>query len=86
MNFLEKNIYIDKEFVTLGQFLKIADIIGSGGMAKWYLSEHVIYVDEEEENRRGKKLYSGTVVEVPGHGTFMIKNKSDSSKEDGQSL
>lgn len=83
---LEKIIYIDKEFITLGQFLKVADVIASGGMAKWYLSEYVVFVDDEKENRRGKKLYSGAKVDILEKGTYIIKNKSDSTKEDGQTL
>lgn len=52
---MKKTIKIDREFITLGQFLKHVDIISSGGMAKWYLSEHTILLDNEVENRRGKK-------------------------------
>ena len=71
---MKKNISISNEFITLGQFLKHANIIGSGGMAKGYLAEHTILVDNELENRRGKKLYPGTVVEIPGEGTFFVQS------------
>lgn len=71
---MKKNIVIENEFITLGQFLKHADIISSGGMAKWYLAEHTILVNNELENRRGKKLYPGTVVEIPEEGTFFIQS------------
>ncbi|WP_062467828.1 S4 domain-containing protein YaaA [Jeotgalibaca dankookensis] len=75
-----KNIvYIDKDFITLGQLLKHVDVISSGGMAKWYLSEHVLFVNQEEENRRGKKLYPGTTIEIPGEGTFFIERKEMNS-------
>lgn len=73
-DFMKKNIMIENEFITLGQFLKHADIISSGGMAKWYLAEHTILVNNELENRRGKKLYPGTVVEIPEEGTFFIQS------------
>ena len=39
-----EEIRIDTEFITLGQLLKMTDAISSGGMAKWYLSEHDVYV------------------------------------------
>lgn len=71
---MKKNIMIENEFITLGQFLKHVDIISSGGMAKWYLAEHTILVNNELENRRGKKLYPGTVVEIPEEGTFFIQS------------
>lgn len=57
-------IAIHTDYVTLGQFLKLADIIASGGEAKSYLSQHEILVDGVVDNRRGRKLYSGMVVEV----------------------
>ncbi|MGP6140306.1 MULTISPECIES: S4 domain-containing protein YaaA [unclassified Jeotgalibaca] len=70
-----KNIvYIDEDFITLGQLLKHIDVISSGGMAKWYLSEYVVFVDNEKENRRGRKLYPGMMVELPNEGKFFIQS------------
>ena len=46
--------------------------IGSGGMAKWFLSEHEVYVNGEAEDRRGKKLRHDDVVNIPGVGRFRI--------------
>lgn len=65
-------IIIDTEFVTLGQFLKITDTISSGGMAKWFLSENDVYVNGEVDDRRGRKLRDGDVVNIPGSGRFRI--------------
>ena len=65
-------IKIKDEFITLGQFLKLADIISSGGQAKWFLQEYEVYVNEELEDRRGRKLYIGDEVEIPGEGRFEI--------------
>ena len=48
--------------MTLGQLLKEANIIASGGQAKWYLAENAVYVNGELENRRGRKLYAGMMV------------------------
>lgn len=61
-----KNIEIRDEFITMQQFLKLADIIMSGGEAKMFLLANRILVNGEEENRRGKKLYKGDVIEVLG--------------------
>ena len=49
-------IQIDTEYITLGQFLKVADIISTGGMAKWFLSEYEIFINGEFDQRRGRKL------------------------------
>ena len=71
---MAKEIQISTDFITLGQFLKLADIIQSGGMSKWFLGEHEVYVNGELENRRGKKLVNKDVVDIPGFGTFVISN------------
>ncbi|WP_336804907.1 ribosome maturation protein RlbA [Bacillus subtilis] len=67
-------ISIDTEMITFGQFLKLADVIQSGGMAKWFLSEHEVLVNDEPDNRRGRKLYVGDVVEIEGFGSFQVVN------------
>lgn len=65
-------LVIDTEFITLGQALKMTDTISSGGMAKWFLSEHEVFVNGEAEDRRGKKLRHGDVINIPGVGRFKI--------------
>ena len=57
-------ITIQTEYITLGQFLKFADVVSSGSEAKFYLAQHEITVNGELENRRGRKLRPGDVVEV----------------------
>ena len=54
----------DEEFITLQSLLKVTNIISTGGMAKAFLVEEVVLVNEEPENRRGRKLYPGDVVQV----------------------
>ncbi|MBD1379865.1 S4 domain-containing protein YaaA [Metabacillus arenae] len=67
-------IKIETETITLGQFLKLADVIQSGGMAKWFLQEYEVYVNGEPENRRGKKLTPGDEVKIPEVGIFTVTN------------
>ncbi|OIJ21924.1 hypothetical protein BKP45_04350 [Anaerobacillus alkalidiazotrophicus] len=69
---METNVYISSEFITLGQMLKETGIIDTGGMAKWFLSEHEVFLNNELENRRGKKLYNDDIITIPTHGTFRI--------------
>ena len=59
-----KNIKIVDEYITLGQFLKVADIISSGGEAKAFLSSNKILINNEEDNRRGRKLYKDDLIEI----------------------
>lgn len=68
-----KVIEITEDYITLGQLLKLADVISSGGMAKWYLSEHYVYLDNEIENRRGKKIYHGSIVTLQDGTKILVK-------------
>lgn len=65
-------VQINTETITLGQFLKLADIISSGGMAKWFLSEHEVFINGEQDQRRGRKLVVHDKIEINGIGTFII--------------
>ncbi len=42
---MEIEVKIDTEMITLGQLLKLTDLISSGGMAKWFLSEHEVLIN-----------------------------------------
>lgn len=59
-------IKINTEFITLAQMLKMADIVQSGGQAKYAVKELDIEVNDELENRRGRKLYPGDRITVNG--------------------
>lgn len=72
-----ENLTIDTEFITLGQLLKMTNTISSGGMAKWFLDEYIVYVNGEEEQRRGKKLRDGDIVKIPNVGTYKVTELQD---------
>ncbi len=57
-------VKIDTEYITLGQLLKMTDCISSGAQAKFAVKELRIFVNGEKEDRRGRKLYPGDVVNV----------------------
>ena len=69
---MKQQVILKTEFMTLGQMLKEVTVISSGGQAKWYLAENTVLVDGEPENRRGRKLYPGMMVEVPEVGLSLI--------------
>ena len=59
-------VTITTEYITLGQFLKLARIIQNGGDAKIFLLTTAVYVNGELEQRRGRKLRPSDVVKVSG--------------------
>ncbi len=69
-----KELYINKEYITLGQMLKEENIISSGGQAKWYLRENIIKINNEIDDRRGRKLYPEDIIEVEDL-KIIIKNE-----------
>ena len=50
--------------ITLGQALKAANLVGSGGEAKVLVQAGEVRVNGEVETRRGRQLKEGDVVEV----------------------
>ena len=64
MNKKTEKITITSEFITLGQFLKYADVISTGGEAKSFLQENEVIINGETDNRRGRKLRDGDKVEI----------------------
>lgn len=68
-----QEIVIETPFITLGQALKEAGVIDSGGAAKWFLRENVVQVNGEPDDRRGRKLVAGDVVALPDGSQFLIR-------------
>ncbi|WP_372788705.1 RNA-binding S4 domain-containing protein [Paraconexibacter sp.] len=52
--------------IRLGQLLKLADLVDSGGEVRWFLEDAQITVNGEPEDRRGRQLHPGDVVVVNG--------------------
>lgn len=60
-------ITIDSEYIKLDQFLKLADLVSTGGHAKYLIQEGLVKVNGKVETRRGKKLRPQDIVEVEGN-------------------
>ena len=58
-------IEIHTEYIKLDQFLKFANIVSSGGEARFWIQENPNQVNGEPENRRGRKLRPGDVIRIP---------------------
>ena len=59
-----KKVKITTEYITLGQFLKFTGLIRSGALAKEYLISNNVLVNDEKEDRRGRKLYKGYIIVI----------------------
>lgn len=57
------SITIRDEFIKLGQAMKLASMVSSGVDAKMVITEGQVKVNGEVCLQRGKKLYSGDVIE-----------------------
>lgn len=61
---MKKIVKIHTEYIKLGQLLKMINEIGNGAEAKAYLDEFDVYVNDELENRRGRKIYPNYIVKI----------------------
>ena len=55
-----------EETIKLDQFLKLAQVVESGGQAKHLIQTGMVFVNGVIEMRRGRKLRAGDVVIVDG--------------------
>ena len=69
-------IFINSEYITLGQFLKFSGIIANGGEAKSALLQLKISVNGVAETRRGRKIYPKDVVKVEKM-TFLVETEHE---------
>lgn len=56
--------------------MKLSNCVSTGGMAKALLQEGLVFVNGEQEERRGRKLYPGDIVKVADEGTFEVSKES----------
>jgi ribosome-associated protein len=61
-----REVSIGGDMIRLGQFLKLADLIETGGEAKILISSGDVTVNGEVDLRRGRQLQPGDVVRVLG--------------------
>ncbi len=61
-----ETIKLRDDFIKLGQALKLAGLVESGVDAKYAIQDGLVKVNGEVEERRGKKLVDGDIVEFDG--------------------
>jgi ribosome-associated protein len=60
------DVPIDDDMIRLGQFLKLAGILDTGGEVKSMIVAGEVMVNGTVEDRRGRQLHRGDVVAVDG--------------------
>ncbi|MEI7520026.1 MAG: RNA-binding S4 domain-containing protein [Thermoleophilia bacterium] len=65
------DIIIRGDMIRLGQLLKLANLASGGGDIKAIL-EHGVVVNGEPEDRRGRQLHPGDLVEVFGESLRVV--------------
>ncbi len=60
------SIYMKGEYITLGQLLKFLNLVNTGGEEKLFLATNDVSFNGVREDRRGKKLRPGDVVNING--------------------
>lgn len=59
-----REVKIRGDGIRLGQLLKLAGVVGSGGEGKELLAAGTVRVNGAREQRRGRQLHDGDVVAV----------------------
>ena len=57
-----EKIAIETDFIKLDSLLKFASLVGTGGEAKYVISEGLVRVNGEVCTMRGKKIRPGDMV------------------------
>ena len=61
-----RDVEVTGEYIALGELLKLAGVVDSGGEVKRVLAEGKVTVNGAVETRRGAQLRPGDVVHLPG--------------------
>jgi ribosome-associated protein len=61
-----RDVAIRGDMIRLGQLLKLAGVVDTGGELKALLAETDVLVNGELEDRRGRQLHHGDKVTVAG--------------------
>ena len=67
-----RDIPIRDDTIRLGQLLKLAALVDSGGAAKAVLEAGGVRVNGEVETRRGRRLQRGDEVVLAGDGVRVV--------------
>jgi ribosome-associated protein len=61
-----RDVEIREDMIRLGQFLKLAGLLDTGGETKERIAAGEVEVNGEVDTRRGRQLHRGDVITVAG--------------------
>jgi len=67
-----REVEIRGDTIRLGQLLKVAGVVGSGGEAKALIAEGEVTVNGEVETRRGRQLHTGDELAAAGQELRLV--------------
>ncbi len=73
VNPAEQQIPITTEYIKLESFLKLANAVESGGMAKNFILNEAVTVNGEVCTMRGKKLRPGDKISFDGCSYIVVQ-------------
>ena len=59
-----QTLFLEADMIRLGQALKLANLVESGGAAKVVLTDGLVQVNGAVETRRGRQLHAGDVISL----------------------
>lgn len=71
-----EKISINTEYIKLDQFLKYANIVESGGVAKIVIQDGLVKVNGEVCTQRGKKIRVNDTVEFENSKFIVIEEEN----------
>ncbi|EGV00466.1 RNA-binding S4 domain-containing protein [Mycoplasmopsis columbina] len=74
---MQRQVEINDDFITLGQFLKKAQIIDTGGQAKFFIETNNIKINNKKPIGRGSKIFAGDSVWIEGYLYKVIKKEKE---------
>jgi ribosome-associated protein len=75
------DVPIDGEFIRLGQFLKFAGLLDSGGDVKEAILDGSVAVNGEVDRRRGRQLQLGDIVTFDGRSVRVVRESTDTDAD-----
>jgi ribosome-associated protein len=67
-----REVEIRGDMIRLGQALKVAGIVDSGGEAKELIAEGGVTVNGDPETRRGRQLHAGDLLVAAGQEVRLV--------------